>query len=386
MSRAQDIPAQVDVAIVGGGIIGLAVAAELAERGRDVIVFDDAARAGNSTRAAAGMLAPAAEADVELPGLCEFRQWSHGLYPDFVAHVEARSGIDTGFRTAGTLLVAVDRDHRAEIERLGAIMTSQGFTPRALSAGELLALEPSLSPRVAGGLLLSQDFHIDQRRLLQALRLAVERRSERRLQDVTVESVGPDGAVVGRRATGEPFETGAQQVVVAAGSWSNVGLQSPCAPLPLRPVKGQVLRLQAPGLLTRVVRTPDVYLVPHAGGEIVVGATVEEQGFDVRPTAGGVFDLLRHAWRVLPGIYDTPLVEVAVGLRPCSRDHRPLIGRVRGSVFAATGHFRNGVLLAPGTARLLALLLCDGVAHPLQAHFDPQRFVLPAAASAGGGS
>ena len=374
------LPERADVAIVGGGIIGLAVAEELAAQGRGVIVLDDGERAGVSTHAAAGMLAPAAEADVELPGLCEFRRFSHSLYPEFVARVKRLSGVDCSFRREGTLLVALDRDHAAEIERLRDIMGSQGFATRALSAAEVLELEPGLSPRVVGGVLLPQDYHVDQRRLVQALRLAVAAGRGRVIRDVRVEGVTAEGRIEGRRgADGRSFVLTAAQVVVAGGSWTNVDLHSPCAELPLRPVKGQILRLEAPGLLRRVVRTPDVYMVPHADGDLVVGATMEEQGFDASPTAGAVFDLLRHAWRAVPGIYDLPLREIAVGFRPCTRDHRPLIGHAGGRVFVASGHYRNGILQAPGTARLLAALLCEESAHPLLPHFDPGRFTRPAA-------
>ena len=374
MSADTGIPARADVAIVGGGLIGLAVAEELGARGRQVVVLDDASRAGNSTQAAAGMLAPAAEADIELPGLCAFRQWSHSLYPEFVARVQRLSGSDCGLRRAGTLLVALDRDHTSELERLRLIMQEQGFETETLGSSTVLEMEPLLSPRVVGGVHLPQDFHVDQRRLAQALRVAVERHGGRVWRDAVVTRVDAEGRIEGRRGDGAAFALQATQVVVAGGSWTNVQLVSPCAHLPVRPIKGQIVRLQAPGLLQRVVRTPDVYIVPHADGDLVVGATVEEQGFDARPTAGAVFDLLRHAWRALPGIYDLPVRELAVGFRPCARDHRPLIGHVLGRVYAAAGHYRNGVLQAPGTARLLGLLLCEGTEHPLLTHFEPKRF------------
>jgi len=375
MNDAREIPSSVDVVIVGGGIIGLALAHELTVRHRSVVVLDDGQRAGNATRASAGMIAPAAEADVELPGLCEFRQWSHSLYPEFIARLEEVSGLQCDFRREGTLLVSLDRDHTADLERLRGIMHEQGFTTQPLTAAEVFEMEPGLSPRVVGGVLLPQDFHIDQRKFVAALHRAVTRAGGVVATDVVVEKVEPAGDVEGHGLDGSaPFQVRGKQVVIAAGSWSNVGLESPCAGLPLRPVRGQVLRLHAPGLLQHVVRTPDVYLVPHGEGQLVIGASVEEQGFDSRPTAGAVLDLLRHAWRAIPGIYDLPLLEVSAGFRPCSRDHRPMIGRVQGHVFAATGHYRNGVLLAPGTARMLGLLLCDEAAPELMQHFDPQRF------------
>lgn len=377
MSAAQDVPARASAVVVGGGIIGLAIAEELGERGLDVVVLDDGGKPGNATHASAGMIAPAAESDVELPGLCEFRQWSHGLYPKFVERVERLSGIQCGFRTDGTLLVALDRDQREEVERLRNIMEDQGFSPQALGPDQVLQMEPNLSRRVVGGLLLEHDYNIDQRRLVEALRVAIDRHGGRVLSGALVERVRPAGVVEGRFHAGRGggrFRVEGENVVVAAGSWSNVDLDSPCAPLPLRPVKGQVLRLRAPELLRRVVRTPDIYMVPHAGGDLVLGATVEEQGFDAQPTAGATFDMLRHAWRALPGIYDLPIAELSVGFRPVARDHLPVLGRITPGVCVATAHYRNGILLAPGTARILGRLICDGAEHALLEHFDPARF------------
>ncbi len=367
-------PARADVVVIGGGIIGLAVAHELSERGRRVVVLDDESRAGNSTHAAAGMLAPAAEADIELPGLCEFRQWSYSLYPQFVSRVQRLSGIDCGLGAEGTLLVALDRDHVAELERLRGILQAQGIDTQLLGADAVAAREPALSPRLLEGLWLPQDLHIDQRRLVRALRAAVDARGGWRSGQANVERVHADGQVEGHTGSGESFVVRGDAVVLAGGSWTNVRIDSPGAHLPLRPVKGQLLRLHAPGLLHHVVRTPDVYLVPHADGDLVVGATAEDQGFDERPTAGAVLDLLRHAWRAIPAVHDLPLREVCVGFRPCARDHRPLIGRVEGRVLVATGHYRNGILLAPGTARMIAALVCDEPLPALLAHFDPQRY------------
>ena len=339
-----------DVVVVGGGIIGSSIAFELGERGRHVVVLDEGRDIGPATPAAAGMLAPAAESDVELPGLAAFRRMSHALYPDFVSRVEARSGMGCGLCTQGAMFVALDRDQRAEMERLRDILHDQGFTTRRMGPDEALQLEPALSPRVVGALRLEHDHHVDPRRLLAALRATLD---VRRQQVTDVRALD------------------AATVVLATGSWTNAGVA-----LPIRPVKGQVVRLHAPGLLRHVVRTSDVYVVPHANGDVVLGASVEEQGFDVQPTAGATLDLLRHAWRVVPGIYDVPLRETSVGLRPTARDHLPVIGRLgKTNVYVATGHYRNGILWAPGTARLLADLICDGVSDPLLEHFTPNRFV-----------
>jgi len=372
-NTTKTFPTRADVVVVGGGIIGLAVAHELIERGRRVVVLDDEHRAGNSTHAAAGMLAPAAEADIELPGLCEFRQWSHSLYPEFVAQVQRLSGIDCGLGAEGTLLVALDRDHVAELERLRRILQAQGIGTQPLGADAVAAREPAISSRVLEGLWLSQDLHVDQRRLVLSLRAAIAAQGGWRSGHAVVDRVSADGEVAGQTSSGEAFVLCGDTVVLAAGSWTNVGIGL-VRHLPLRPVKGQLLRLHAPDLLHHVVRTPEVYLVPHADGDLVVGATVEDQGFDARPTAGAVLDLLRHAWRAIPSLHDLPLREIVVGFRPCARDHRPLIGRVEGRVLVATGHYRNGILLAPGTARMIAALVCDDPLPALLTHFDPRRY------------
>ncbi len=377
MSASVGLPAHTEFGIVGGGIIGLSVAYELTRRGRRVVVLDDGSRAGVATHAAAGMIAPAAESEMEHSELVELRRLSHALYPEFVQHVEADSGVDCAFRTDGTLVVALDRDHAVEIERLREIVTDQGFETHALSAREVLEIEPNVSGRVVQGLRLPQDFHVDQRSLVRALRVALARTGALLASDVVVERVERNGTITGSRRdapTPERFEIHCDQVVVSAGSWTPVELELPFAPLPVRPVRGQVVRLHAAAALRHVVRTPDVYLVPHAAGELIVGASVEEQGFDARPTAGAVLDLLRHAWRALPVLYDAPLTEIAVGFRPTARDHLPIFGRWSSRIAVATGHFRNGILLAPGTARLLAQLLCDGVEHQLLRVFAPQRF------------
>lgn len=378
MTSPDVLPQRVDFGIVGGGIIGLALAYELARRDRGVVVFDDATRPGNATHAAAGMVAAAAESEIEHAGFIELRRHSRALYPEFVQRLEADSGVDCAFRTRGTILVALDRDHRAEIDRLRQIVREQGFDAIALTAREISELEPNLSGRVVEGLRLPRDFHIDQRRLMHALERAATQLGVIVTTDATVERVETGGRLSGHRGDashGDHFDVQCDQVVVAAGSWASVDLQLPFAPLPVRPVRGQVVRLHADALLQHVVRTPDVYIVPHADGELVVGASVEEQGFDPQPTAGAVLDLLRHAWRALPALYDAPLLEISVGFRPTARDHLPIIGRLGGCIAVATGHYRNGILLAPGTAQLLAQLLCEDVEHEVLRHFDPQRFV-----------
>jgi glycine oxidase len=322
------------------------------------------------------MLAPAAEADVELPGIVDLRRRSRALYPEFIADVETRTGVRCDFRTDGTLLVALDADDAAELERLRVIVAEQDFAVRPLDADTVLAFEPHLVSRVRGGLLLEDDAHVDQRVLMSALIKAL---GPRWIPNAEVLEVEPSGTIRGTRAGGSAFALAADQVVLAAGSWTHLGLRSPFATLPLRPVKGQSLLLRGPRLLQRVLRTPQVYLVPRGGEAMILGATVEEQGFDAAPTAGAALDLLRFAWRALPGIYDLELAEHCVGMRPAARDHLPVIGRAADArVVVATGHFRNGILLAPLTARIVADLVCDERRDPALEWLGPERFARPA--------
>lgn len=373
---------RVDVCVVGGGIVGLALARELASRGRAVTVLD-AARVGERAAAgvAAGMLAPASEADLSDPRLTRLALASHEAYPAWAAALERDSGVAVGFDATGTLLVALHADHLALIERLYGFQRERGLAAERLTARQAREAEPYLAPGIAGALRMN-DAQVDPRRLLHALPVAFARAGGTLREGARVTAVTPeaDGYAVACERDGVAETVRAAQVVIAAGAWSKQ-IASPVAglpllPLPLRPVKGQIVRLRGERLVRHVIRTPDVYLVPRDDGELVIGASMEEQGFDARPTAGAVLDLLREARRVLPGIAELELAECSVGFRPALRDHLPAIGSLDGrGLFVATGHFRNGVELAPVTARLLADLVCDGRADPLLAPFDPARFM-----------
>ena len=369
------LPVRVPVAVVGGGIIGLTIAYELLRRGVEAVVLERGDGHESAAWASAGMLAPAAEAEIELPGLVDLRRRSRAMYPEFIAELESRTGARCDFRTDGTLLVALDADDAAELERLRVIVTEQDFAVRPLDPDAVLALEPHLVSRLRGGLLLEEDAHVDPRRLLQALAHAL---GPRLVHGAQVQDLEPDGTLRGKFADGHGFTLAAGQVVVAAGSWTHFGLRSPCASLPLRPVKGQSLHLRGPRLLRRVLRTPQIYLVPRGADALILGATVEEQGFDAAPTAGAALDLLRFAWRALPGIYDLELAEHCVGMRPAARDHLPVIGRMGDTrVVVATGHFRNGILLAPVTAHIVADLIVEDRRDPALDWLGPERFARP---------
>lgn len=381
-------PAGADVLIVGGGVIGLVTAWRAAQRGLRVTVADPAP-GGGAAQVAAGMLAAVTELHYGEQTLLGLNLASVERYPEFVAELEAASGRDTGYRTCGTLAVALDADDRAHLRELHALQQGSGLTSDWLSGRECRRLEPMLAPGVRGGLRVDGDHQIDPRRLTAALLAACERAGVA-FRRHWVERL----AVAGDRAVGAVLDDGTElaagQVVLAAGSLSGrlAGVPADVLP-PVRPVKGQILRLTVPEryapFLSRtvraVVRGSDVYLVPRENGELVVGATSEEQGWDTTVTAGGVYELLRDAHELIPGITELPLTETRAGLRPASPDNAPLLGPTAlPGLHLATGHFRNGVLLAPVTGDALAAVLTTGELPPEARPFTPLRFS-PAATS-----
>jgi glycine oxidase len=374
------------VVVVGGGVVGLATGYELARRGRQVLVLDASDDPGAATRAAAGMLAPTSEADLADASLVDLELDSLRRYPAFVAAVESVSGRSCGLRTEGTLWVALNQDQEGDLDRLAAMQVAKGLPARRLAVPEVLAREPHVSGRVVAGLLIEGDHQVDPRALSAALGAAIGALGGQLVRECRVTRIDHRaGRVEGVSgvAGGAPFQVACDVAVVAAGVWSGA-LEAPLPPLGLRPVKGQLVRLAGPELVRHVVRTPEVYLVPRHGGELLVGATMEEQGLDGLPTAGATFELLREAWRVLPGIYDLAVTELSVGFRPALRDHRPVISAAATQgLFVATGHFRNGVLLAPATAHYLAEWIVAGSRPTALAPFGLERLEAPVVAGAG---
>jgi glycine oxidase len=371
-----------DVLVVGGGVIGLVTAWRAAQRGLTVTVADPAP-GGGAARVAAGMLAAVTEAGYGEQALLELNLASARGYPGFAAELSEATGHDLGYRRCGTLSVALDTDDRAELRELHAFQRSLGLDSGWLSGRECRRLEPMLAPGVRGGLRADGDHQIDPRRLAAALLCAVERAGVRLWRE-TVERV----TVAGGRATGAVSPAGtavaAGQVVLAAGSWSGrvAGLPPEVVPA-VRPVKGQVVRLRVPAavrpFLSRtvraVVRGAHVYLVPRENGDLVVGATTEERGWDTTVTAGGVYELLRDAHELVPGITELPLTETLSGLRPGSPDNAPLLGPTAlPGLLLATGHHRNGILLTPVTGEVMAHVLTTGRLPDHAAAFTPERF------------
>ncbi|MGW2324504.1 glycine oxidase ThiO [Streptomyces sp. NPDC001700] len=376
-----------DVLVIGGGIIGLVTAWRAAQRGLRTAVADPAP-GGGAARVAAGMLAAVTELHYGEQTLLGLNLASARRYPSFVAELEEASGHDLAFRTCGTLSVALDADDRAHLRELHAFQQRLGLDAQWLTGRECRRLEPMLAPGVRGGLRVDGDHQVDPRRLAAALLTACERAGVD-LHRAAVERL----LVEGDRATGAELADGARltagQTVLAAGSLSGRLPGVPEAVLPpVRPVKGQVLRLSVPGpyapFLSRtvraVVRGGHIYLVPRENGDLVVGATSEELGWDTTVTAGGVYELLRDAHELVPGITELPLVETLAGLRPGSPDNAPLLGPTElPGLQLATGHYRNGVLLTPITGDAMAEALTGGELPPEARPFSPQRFATPPA-------
>ena len=374
------------IAIIGGGVCGLGIGWRLAQAGRPVTVIDRG-RAGMATSwAAAGMLAPQVEAEPSEEPLLALTLASRDLWADFAAEVEAASGLSVDYRGEGTLVVALDRDDVERLRHRYDYQCDQGLDLEWISGAEARRREPHLARGVGAAVFSALDHQVDNRLLSVALREAYIRAGGLLLEDTMVREILHDGSrVTGLRLEDETLE--ADIVINAAGPWSRdiPGLPEALRP-PVRPLKGQMLALQMPRgapLPDHVVWGPDIYLVPRSDGRLLIGATVEEMGFDAQLTAGGMMDLLRDAWEVLPGIYDLPLVESWVGFRPASRDDAPILGvTAMDGLIMATGHHRNGILLAPITARCIADCVLSGVTPEAILPFSLDRFMQAQARSA----
>ena len=376
MGESRDSPHQFDAIVVGGGIIGLSIGWKAARLGMSVLVLDRDERPQGASWVAAGMLAPVTEANFGEETLLRLNIESAGLWPGFAAELAEISGIDLLGDHPGTLHVAVDRDQAEALRRLYKYQGELGLEVEWLGPVELKRLEPALHPRVRSGVRATGDTAVDPRMVLQALTVAFKAAGgDLRLGEVVEIDVSEGPAVV--LSGGGSYA--AEAVVLAAGCWSPSirGVPGGLGKA-VRPVKGQILRLRprssAP-LIRHTIRTEEVYLVPRRSGETVVGATVEELGFDSAPTAGAVLELLQAADEVVPGIREMELAEVSVGLRPGSPDNAPLIGStsIPGLVLA-TGHYRNGILLTPVTADAIAHLLAKGEGLSRMSDFEPSRF------------
>ena len=361
--------AQYDVAVIGGGAIGLASAWRAAARGLRTVVVD--AGDPGAWHVAAGMLAPVAEAEFGEHALLELGLRSAAAYESFCSELPG----DAGLRAKGTLVVARDADEAAALDRLHEFRARLGLEGKRLRPSQARRLEPALAPTVRLALDVEGDHSIDPRLLVAALAEAARAAGvdSRRARATAIH-------LEGDRVTGVDADgfVGADAVVVAAGAGVARIAMPEHARVPVRPVKGQVLRLsdpRGPGLVDRTIRAEQAYLVPRGDGRYVLGATMEERGWDTAPTAGGVYELVRDMSEVVPGVLELEIDELEAGLRPATPDNLPAIGRgaLEGLVWA-TGHHRNGILLTPVTAELVASALVGEPAPEWAAPADPRRF------------
>lgn len=344
-----------DVAVIGAGIIGLAVAFELAGRGASVRVYDTHEPAKAASWAAAGMLAPRTEhlPDAPLRQICEE---SLALYSDFVESVSSAGGVDPHLRLDGILHAAYSEDSFAQLQSWQGELHAQGHHAQVLSREETLRTEPALGKHIAGALLVHGEGQIDNRRLGRALAAACVARGVRVHSGVKSLALECDS----RRVLGIRSDLGyvaVNAVVNAAGAWAAHvhGVPEDCVPQ-VHPVKGEMLAIEIPaGFMRLTTWIPHGYLVPRSDGRLLVGATAKDAGFDTRVTAGGIEALLHAAVTAVPALREFTVSETWAGLRPGTPDERPFLGATPlQGYFLACGHYRNGILLAPATARLLA--------------------------------
>jgi glycine oxidase len=365
-----------DLVVLGGGAIGLSAAWRVTRSGADVTVIDAGSRE-RASEVAAGMIAPVGEAlwgeDLLLgAALASAESW-----PGFARELEEASEREVPYRRCGSVHVGLDRDEASELRRRHDLHGELGLEARWLRGSECRRLEPGLATAVSGGFEAPGEAEVDPRALMEALRDACARSGVKVLEGVADEVVVVGGRVEGVRTQGGEL-IAAERVLAATGA----RLGGPPLPVearpPVRPVKGEILRLRARAgemPCERIVASERVYVVPRAGNEVVVGATVEDRGFDLRVTAGGVYELLREAYRALPEIAELELVESAAGLRPATPDNAPVIGRsaVEGLLLAG-GHHRNGILLTPLTADAVVAIVAGGEPPPAARGLAPERF------------
>ena len=369
-----------DLVVIGAGLIGLSCAWRAAQTGMSVLVLERDNAGAGASGVAAGMLAPVTEAGFGEEALLELNLRARKSWSGFAAELEELTGMPSGYAESGALVVAADRDDAEELRRLHAFQRRLGLESEWLAARECRRLEPALSPRVAGAILAPEDGHADPRAVMRALVVAIGGAGGELVAPAEAESLEvDDGRVTGVR-TSDGRSVGAASVLLAAGAWSADGaIAGQCGAPAVRPVKGQLLELRvrraqcAPA--RRIIRTPRCYIVTREDGRVVVGATVEEKGFDTAVTADAVFNLLEAAREVMPEVVELELVAARAGLRPATPDNAPAIGRGElDGLLWATGHYRNGVLLAPLTARAIASLLRGVEGPPELRAFDPGRF------------
>ena len=371
----RNVARSADIVVIGAGIIGCAIAAELARRGADVSVLDARLPGDGATQASGGMLAPYTEAGDGGP-LLELGARSLQLFDEFVGTLESDSGIGVGYDRSGTLHVARAEESIAELSATHQRLDALGVQSATLSPAEARVYEPNLAPDIHGGLLIRDQGLISAPETTRALVAAAQRHGAIFLEPSLAHRIA---ACV----DGVDIDTGrgrihAGRVVLAAGAWSGqLEIAGVTPSVPVTPVRGQLLHLGwEASRVARITWDERCYLVPWRDGTLLVGATVEHAGFDERPTVAGVRHLLEAVCDLLPDASRAALIDVRVGLRPAGPDPLPIVGwsDVVPGLMYATGHYRSGVLLAPLTAQMVANAMIDEVLDPMTALTTPARF------------
>lgn len=351
------------ICIVGGGVAGLGPAWQLAKRGWDVELYERNRIGSGASTSAAGMLAPTSEVAFEERELLRLGRRSLEMYPQWVDELTEASGVNLGYRTEGTLLVAVDRDDAEALDRLYDYHRRLELPVERLDKDEARELEPGLSPNIHFALFTPSDHQIDPANMVAALKTAFLDAGGTLRENSPVAEIRIDDGKTRGLWLADGSAVDAARVVIAAGAWTTLidGLEGL---LPrIRPVRGQMIAVELgdPPLLERVVRAPDAYLVPKSDGRLLIGSTMEERGFDPRHTAGGMLDVLQGAFEAVPGIYDAHIVDTWTDFRPMTLANKPVIGPtdIEG-LHLSVGHGRNGILLTPATAYGLAELVDEG--------------------------
>lgn len=369
-----------DAVIIGGGVIGLAVARALGLRGlRRVALIERAQLGMEASHAAAGMLAPQVEAD-QADAFLELACKSRDLYPSFARALCEETGIDIELERTGTLLVSFnERDEKEAVGRY-QWQSRAGLSIERLTAEEARELEPCISTEARGALRFPRDWQVENRRLVAALASANARLGVRLLTGTNAESLRIErGRVAGVETS--RGQLSAPAVILAGGAWSSLiaTTDKRVPPVRIEPVRGQILCFEAnPRPARHVIYSPRGYIVPRLDGRLLAGSTTEHAGFDKRVTGDGLQAIMAQALEIAPAIGGLPLVETWAGLRPRAEDDWPVLGMSAevGGLFYATGHYRNGILLAPITGELLAEQVTGGGAEALLSAFSPDRFQL----------
>jgi glycine oxidase len=363
-----------DIVVIGAGIVGCAVAYELARRGASVDIVDDRPAGMGATQAAAGILAPYVEASAGGP-LLDLTSRSLELFDKFVARVTSVGGLPVNYQRTGTLDVALQETTLRHFDAVAARLKDMGVEADRLDAHAARLLEPLLSGDVLGGLLIPSHGFVAASELTRALAAAARRHGAQIIEQGRVRRISRSGDEL-RVETARGSLTG-NGVVVAAGSWAGQLEIEGASPAPVHPVRGQLVQLGWVGEpLRRITWTERCYMVPWSDGTVLVGATVEDAGFDERTTVAGIRDLMEGAAEIVPQAWTASVQAMRVGLRPGTSDGIPFIGAssVLPNVMYATGHYRNGVLLAPLTAQLVADAMLEGRVDPMLRHTSPARF------------